>query len=262
MEESKGKGHGMSHEDLKFDFERHWALMQVVREAGGFGQHVAAHAAEVRKAFTHLEAALACMDEGVERLSENEWSPPMFKAAVALADEGALTAFVRAVDVDLSWHRHCGAGALLAERLNQPASRGDEIAREFLGRVAEEAGVRLLESPLDRPATHHVAVCTFVTPLGFGPSNARDFLPRGFVVSDILGWKKTAEDVALSIEIAMGDHGFGGLFTEDRPFTVIAVTETAEELEKLKADLSPVVDAANAKHGGRVWLDGFVRPSS
>lgn len=261
MEEGKEKGHKMSHDDLQLNFERHWALMGEVRVAGGFESYVAAHAAGVCEAFVRLALAIGCMDEGVERTSVEEDMPPMFKTAIALADRGALAAFAKLVGLDLTWHRHCGAGALLAERLGQSASRGDEVARQFLTEVAKEADVRLLESPLDRPITHHVAVCTYVTNLGFGPSHAHDVLPRGFVVSDILGWDKTVQDVNLSIAIAMGDHGFGDLFTKDCPFTVVAVAGTAEELGKLRADLEPIVEAANAAYPSRVLLDGFVKPS-
>ena len=82
----------------------------------------------------------------------------------------------------------------------------------------------------------------------------------GFVASRIyLGDKQTAVETAVSINIALGDHGFGKRITPEQPHVLVAVgNPNNPELstDALLKELQPIA----AQYNGKVKIYGLTAP--
>ncbi len=97
----------------------------------------------------------------------------------------------------------------------------------------------------------------------FIPGNLSGQLPQGYLIDrgDVMRHAVTAEErsypldeLAISIELALGAVGFGERFTPEAPFLVVVVADDEEDEEDWPA-LATELDDLAAAYGGRVRID-------
>lgn len=209
---------------------------------------------------------IGCMDEGASKIKS---APP----AVRLAGSGALLhhhldasqeAMVKIMDEHdlgyISWHKDCGAGAVLAEQLGRPAAEGDQMIKGFAESVAKVSGAEVVQSPLYRPPHQHVAVCHYYTGTRIAPHLGG--LPAGFVTSHFVLEGIDADygkhELAMAAGIAFGPHGFGDLFTEDTPYTIVVIAVNQPQLTQYLAEVREVIADLPDDIRKRVALRAFI----
>ncbi len=189
---------------------------------------------------------IGCMDEGVVRMSIGDRQPPEIRLAGAGIMLGQLLTVSRDITVKLikdhglaliSHHRDCGAGAAMASA----GENGDAVVKGFATSVATEAGIKVVCAPLDRVPHHHKAAAHYYCSVPFAPT---DDLPAGFVTSRFAVTREYGKrELRLAIDIAFGDHGFGELFTPERPYVIAVVASPGQqylykqEAEEVEASL-------------------------
>lgn len=190
---------------------------------------------------------VGCMDEGVVRMSSDDPRPP----AIRLAGAGILlgTSVEASRDMTakliednglalISYHRDCGAGAAMSS----VGENGDLVVKRFATSVATEAGIEAVCAPLDRLPHDHRAAAHYYCDAPCAPHAAN--LPAGFVTSRFAVTPEYGQrELQLAIAIAFGEHGFGELFTPERPYVIAVVANPdqqlryKQEVEAVKADL-------------------------
>ena len=211
-------------------------------------------AADILPAFDLADRTIRCVDEG---------TPGGLHSAGSgiLLDMDKAVSLVKSASADgITSHEGCGAAALFCRQKGIDPAQADKVARQWAQKLAQAAGMpykgHIGAEQMTRPAQFHNAVAVYYDGTGqFNPARAK-MLPHGFVVSrKYFG----AADLELCISIALGDHGFGKLFTRQNPFYVIAVsTNNNAEFapEKLQAEVQPLLE----KYQGRVALVSLVSP--
>ncbi len=201
---------------------------------------------------------IRCIDEG---------TPGGIHAAGSLILLSKLEAleFIRnARPEGITSHADCGAARLACKEkgLNANDDRTVESAAvSWAKEIAKLADVpyagHIAKEELSRPAGQHIARTVYYAGVpAFDPQRIEK-LPPGFVISRRQHSAGNAlTEVEISLDIALGGHGFGGLITKRSPILLIVIGDKAKPefcLENLKNELLPVV----SKKEGLVVLDGI-----
>lgn len=205
---------------------------------------------------------LGCMDEGVD-------------TGHNYAGSGILEGFERALEVaramgvtKVTSRAGCGAAHLAwssAPEGDRSASP-EEHTKAFSSRLATALGVpfeHIDHAKMKRPADYHIARVAWVDGTGiFDPRHDVD-LPFGFTVSRRHFTPEYAEkEVAIAVKIALDPHhGFGELFTREKPFIVIPIGDP-RNAEFSLATLERELHQFDGAHDGRVKVSGFTAPLS
>ncbi len=209
----------------------------------------------LRRSFGNHGGVLMCIDEGVE--------PGEGADAVYLAGSGILykkgslaTAAERRAQLvehlkgkgvtGVTSHTSCGACALYCSECGE--GEPEETSKEWAQRLAADLAVPYVEhvTNLRRPGFHD-ALTAYYDGTGRFMDPSRAGLPKGFIVSRALipDAAHAAYELDLASQIAMGAHGFGDMFTAEKPFHFVVVTdENHPELteEMLLNEIRPIVD--------------------
>ena len=204
------------------------------------------------------DRGLRCMDEGTP-------------GGIRLAGSGILLGldkagrFARRATSDggvdfVSYHRDCGAaGAYTAEHGGETFDN----ARQFAEKLAKQLGVEAREVKLERPQGLHIARAVYYDTTGhFDPSRVAG-MPAGFVISARYHDEADAlAELDMAIGIAMGSHGFGGLFHQEHPLLVVSVAANASQLTQTTARVGQHLDRLAKPKRSRIKVDGLMVGSS
>jgi hypothetical protein len=251
---------------------RLWAESRLVRElveAAGIQSYVVS-LSNLSDAFRPTDRALRCIDRGTP-------------GGVHLAGSGILIglekaqAFAQAAQAArITYHEDCGAARLWAKQNGQPEDQATEHAREFAQQLADALGVACEETPLTRPPGFHDELVVYYDGTGRADPARVSGLPKGFVISrPYFGddFPTALEQVRLAMEIALGPHGFGELFTAEHPLRLVAIGRqgtgdsdrgqgTAQKGELTVEQLIEELKLLELPAGQRIVVDGFGYGSS
>jgi len=205
----------------------------------------------LKQAFELKDRSLRCIDEGTPGGLHCAGSGILMDESVAVEE------FKKAGVDGIYSHEECGAAGIYAKQKGLDPAKSDEYGIDFAKRLAKKLNVpykgHIGIAEMARPSGLHVARVSYYDGTGkFDPSKAKD-LPNGFVVDRNHHSKEYAlQEMKVSINIALGSHGFGEKFTTEQPFMLIAVGD-----ENLKKELEPLA----AEFSGRVKIDGFTLSS-
>lgn len=161
----------------------------------------------------------------------------------------------------VTYHKDCGAAALWAREQGLPVEDAMQYGREFAENLAGELGVSCSEAWLEGEEGFHDELVVYYDGTGhFDPSRVR-FLPRGFVINRKLldfDVPYALQQVEIAVGIALGEHGFGELFTREAPLRLIPIGADEEHVRQLAAELQPW----QATHQPRVVVDGLIAPTA
>lgn len=203
--------------------------------------------------FDLKELTLKCMDERTP-------------GGIHLAGAGILLGLYNAVDFvkkakinKVTWHKECGAVALaLQKRGERPTpDEIDEKAKEFSENLAKEAGVDVEEEIMQGEISFHAARAIYFD--NTGEFNVTEELPAGFVISrKYLNKEYAQEELKIAISIALGDHGFGELFTVEQPLLIIAVSPL-DQIDETDLEIESVLMEIDEYKEGKIKLDQIVK---
>ena len=214
--------------------------------------------ANLKDAFVLEDRSVRCIDEGCcggVRLAGS---------GILCQDDAPLT-LAGKVDGIYS-HEECGAAALYARRNGLDTSDSDQYGVEWAKKLAEKLGVpykgHIGMDEMRRPSGQHIALVTYYDGSGcFDPSRLGE-LPPGFVISrSLLEPEYAKQELEISINIALGEHGLGKRFIPMTPFIVVPIGHPADELLSLDV-LTREARAVARGFNGRVAVSGFCAPSS
>jgi len=223
----------------------------------GFAEYVK-ELADFGKAFTLNDMAVRCIDEGTP-------------GGVHLAGSGILLGVDKAAEIlkqagvtEITSHDECGAAGIYARQNGLDPSKSDEYGKEFARKLAEKTGLPYTKhipiKEMARPSGFHSARVAYYDGTGKFDCSLVEGLPGGFVVNRrYLDKSYALEEMKVCISIATGDHGFGSLITPEAPFLLVAVGDAAGGVFGLEA-LKKELESLEAVSGGKVKVDGFVRP--
>ncbi len=236
--------------------------------------------------FSDKRERVCCMDEGTANLDS--------KGSLCMAGSGILypaqsweERIKRVVEIchrlgvrQITSHDGCGAAGLAFKRDGGAAKLGDitpdeygqKWARELqaaldkrLGR-RESASVNISAGEMKRPPEFHNARVVWFDATGrFNPAKLGDAIPRGFVIDyghavELARTREEADyplaELAVAINIALGEYGFGKKFTADRPLVIVVLARNPGELETVKEWIARGLPADKKE---LVRVDGFVR---
>jgi len=212
----------MPEPDLKALRLQLWAESRLVREtveALGFAGYVVS-LSNLSDAFRPRDRALRCIDGRTP-------------GGVHLAGSGILMgidkakAFAQAAKADrITYHEDCGAARKWAMENHRGADEATACAREFAEALADALSLPCAETPLAGPAGFHNETAIYYDGTGRFDASRLSSLPKGFIISrPYFGddFPAALEEVKLAIGTALGEHGFGELFTPEHPLRVVAI---------------------------------------
>jgi hypothetical protein len=185
---------------------------------------------DFERAFGDKRKVLCCIDEGTPfGVMRSAGSGMLTKG-----DERAV--FLRALKEagveSVMSHAHCGAAGLYRSLNNITDKSVDEVAIESAKKIADELGVTYEGhiTELKRPVEFHNARVVYYDASGrFNPALTDEELPNGFVVSrKYMSSKQALAELDIAVSIALGEHGFGEMFTSESPLLIVAVTQEQE----------------------------------
>lgn len=242
----------MHHQPSQEYWDRQSPLITKIFEHGAekFFQSVP----DIEQAFHPGDRWLRCIDEGCPG------GVHLAGSGVLLGEDMAAKIAQAAGVTAVTSHEECGAAKLAAQQAGVDVAQSDAHGKEFAARLAKRLGVSYTHLPLSemaRPAHLHVARVVYYDGTGkFDPARVPE-LPPGFVISRRFLTKTYAvKECEIAVSIALGDHGFGKLFTPDEPLLIIVIghpTDAALGLEQLGTEVTPLA----AAHGQRVVVDGL-----
>lgn len=205
----------------------------------------------LKQAFDPKDRSLRCIDEG---------TPGGLHCAGSgiLMDESTAIEEFRRAEVDgIYSHEECGAAGIYAKQKGLDPSKSDEYGIKFAKQLARKLNVpykgHIGIAEMARPSGLHTARVSYYDSTGrLDPARLKE-LPNGFVIDRChhpVGY--ALQEMKVSIDIALGSHGFSKRFTAETPFILIAIGD-----EELKKELEPLA----AEFDGRVKIDGFTPPS-
>ena len=237
--------HEQNHELIKQNFEAQEAVMQKIMKQGA--RPYFESLPELGKAFRPHDRWIKCIDDR---------TPGGFHSAgsgILRPLDEVLASFKKARVAGITSHDGCGAAALYAKQNNLPGNT-DEYGREWAKKIADLLDVTYENIEVDKP--HNARVCYYDNTARFNYKEVDGLLP-GFIISrGIQSEAVSINEAGISTTIATGDHGFGKLITEQKPFLFLIIAKSEKELEDLKNELAPV----QTKFGRQVKIDGFIAP--
>ncbi len=224
----------------------------------GMGEYVKG-IADLASAFQPADKWLRCIDEGTPG------GVHMAGSGILLGVEAAAEAARAAGATTITSHEECGAAKLFVAEKGLDPEKSDSYGQEFARELAKKIGVNYYHLPLSeiaRPAGLHVARVAYYDGTGsFDPTRVAG-LPAGFVISRrYLAPEDAQRECAIAVGIALGNHGFGTLFTPAAPFLIMVIGDPSSRERSLQR-LRDEVGTLASRHGGRVAVDGFTAPSA
>ncbi len=210
----------------------------------------------LKDAFVLGDRSVRCIDEGCP-------------GGVRLAGSGILyqddaeAALAGKVDGIYS-HAECGAAALYAKQNGLDTDNSDHYGIEWAKGLAERLGVpykgHIGIDGMVRPSGQHIAWVTYYDGSGrFDPSRVEK-LPPGFVISrNLLDSEYAKQELEVSINIALGDHGLGERVTPETPFIVAPIGNPHDNTLGLEI-LTEEAKSVAQKFEGRVIVSSFIAP--
>jgi flagellar basal body-associated protein FliL len=201
------------------------------------------------QAFQLKDTYLRCVDEGAPGGLHMAGSGCLYERA-AEDLKGKITGI---------WtHEGCGAAKLYVETKKIQTDSPDSVADAEAKKLAEKIGVpylgRIPASEMKRPPTLHDARTIYYDGTGKLEYTQVPGIPKGFMVSRKLisdpGYAKA--EVEVCIGIAMGDHGFGHLFTGKTPLYICCVGGLDKESVPLKTMVDEMTAVASKFHNVEV----------
>jgi hypothetical protein len=222
---------------------------------------------QTKHCFRIEKRVINCMDEG---------TPGGFRVAgsLILLPEKEAQFFVRESSAEgLFSHTDCGAAALAFRRkYNLKANEKvalkeiDEFAKAEAKRIAKITNIaywgHLEKNDLQRPLGLHIASAAYYLGIPYFDPSKNPILPPGFVISRKFLPKDYAQfELQLAINIALGEHGFDGLFSQNEPFLLIIITERdSQEFteEKLKEEVIEVINSLSPEFSSLIKVESFL----
>ncbi len=249
---------GMNANEKENDVEEEWdrttEIVRAVRSVGGFQNFAKQHTSEV-SGFLSEPDHVCCIDERIP----HEGAISIAGSGILIKDDPeALSVLVDSLKAKkikkVFMHENCGAVGLYANSKGISLEDANKEALEWAEKLTKLLGGDEVQKILPVDINFHNAQCAYVMledVSGIGKS-----FPRGFEISSCVSFPKMLDQVKVSIDIALGGHGFGTLFTKEDPFTVVAVAKNTDELSTVKKheDLVQIVGCYNE----RAVIDGFV----
>lgn len=166
---------------------------------------------------------------------------------------------------EVTSHDGCGAAAIKFKQMKDEGIlpggvfSADELGKYYSARLAEKMGIEYRHiTSEEMSGSLHDERAVYVD--GTGKLDLGGDLPPGFICSGPslnLSSEYLTIEIATLTSIALGDHGFGGKFTEENPFYVLIFAEDKDQLSELKSIAQKAVD----KFDGRVVVDGVLKNS-
>jgi len=189
-------------------------------------------------------------------------------SGILLGEEATLKMFERAMPDFIYSHEECGAVALWAKKTGRNPAGAGKYAIEWVEKISARAGIQhghLAIGNMARPAGLHIARVIYLDGTGKFDSRGVSGVPAGFQIScRYLDPEYAAEELRVSISIALGEHGFGmDLITHDSPLLLIVIGDAASARHtssKLRMLVERVVQ--NHPHKDRLRIDSFDAPLS
>jgi len=234
-----------NHELLSQHFKEQEEVMQKIYRTGARSYFESLP--DLVKAFSPHDRWIRCIDDRTPGGYHSAGSGILRK------EEEVLASFRAAQVQGITSHDGCGAAAMYAQK-NSLTSNPDEYGKRWSEQIAGKLGVPYKHIEISKP--HNARICYYDGTRRFNFSNVDSLLP-GFIVSRRIQDSATSiNEAEITANIALGDHGFGKLITEDRPFVVVAIGQSEKELEEFKKELTPTL----SNFGNKVKIDGFVAP--
>jgi hypothetical protein len=247
--------HQHDHHELA---QEYWAREQAALDAiySGGMQKYAESLPDLSKAFDLKSRTIRCIDEGIKQDGIS-----LAGSGILLDESEVLGTIAHAHADGITCHEGCGAVALALKKAGKDPADADKVAQEWASQLAVRAGIpykgfiRLAD--MARPPEMHIARTIYYDGTGRLALSGAPELPKGFIISRKYTNRHYAEhEIKVAIDIAMGDHGFGQLITEDQPLVIIPIAAVGRG--ELDADrLRQEVENASVGFGGRVRIDGL-----
>lgn len=216
---------------------------------------------DIAQAFESTDRIIRCMDERTRR------------GVLHLAGAGRLLGIKETLEfikvsgaTGISWHLGCGAVEIFLQHLTDhpTAAQVDLEARKIAQAIAHRAELPCYLEPTDPDLKSHVSTAIYVDATGEFDQTMVKGLPVGFHISwkwlsQIGAQEYALDEIGIAHSIAFGHHGYGDLFTPDKPFLIVVVAESIRQLERILDQLEEKFEEELRE--GRTVLDGFVRPS-
>lgn len=236
----------MHAEKLQQYWNEQTILLQRIINAGGFEKYIVSEPNQA-EIWRLPNRSLGCIDEGCA------------KTGYHLAGSGILLGVDKTVGLvkkagidEVTSHDGCGAAGLYAKREGLDTAKSDNYGIVFSQKVAEIAGLKyrhITAEEMARPAEFHIARLAVYGGTGrFNPTAIQDF-PAAFWISRHLN-PDANEELIISVQIALGNHGFGSLITQQEPFHVLVVGKKDAPLlsaQTLNDELTPLLKEYNSR---------------
>lgn len=201
------------------------------------------------KAFAGPEVLreVSCMDEGDDGSGK--------EGVLKIGFGGAMIGYERAASdlansglkiVAVSSHEGCGAAALHAKAMGisdcDSDAVGDGAAQDLAERLEVPYSGRTSFEGMSRPRDLHIARVAYYDGTNRFVPSLTPGLPKGFLVTrGLISDRSYAVKLAqITVNIALGDHGFGVKFTPETPFYLVAVADNQEKLDELRVELEEI----------------------
>jgi len=246
-----------NHENLEKIKQKAFKEYQEIMEqiyADGFSKY-AEKLDNLNEAFEGCDNCVRCVDEGTPGGVHSAGSG-------ILRDENeVIESFKKAGVKKITSHDGCGAAAYYAKLNDLDSTKSDEYGKEWSQKIATALDIpyeHIDASDMNRSIEFHNARISYYDGTGKFDYSKVEGLPPGFIISrNIQSLDVSLEEVGISQQIALGDHGFGELFSQDNPFLIVAIAESEEALAELKEELSNLENLPKT-----VTIDGFVTPKN
>ncbi|OQA04895.1 MAG: hypothetical protein BWY68_00072 [bacterium ADurb.Bin400] len=210
-----------------------------------------------KEIFSLEDRCLRCIDEGTQGGLHLAGSGILLDMATAkrYASQAGVTGVYS--------HDECGAAKLYAVNEKLDPEFSDEFGIEWAKMLAENLGVpykgHIGINAMARPSGFHTARVSYYDGTGQFDGAKLNELPNGFVINrKYLDPDYAQKELAVSLSIAFGNHGFGHKFTPSTPFLILIFATNPEELLVLTAEAK----AAAAEYGSRVKIEGMLAVTS
>jgi hypothetical protein len=246
------------HENHQEEKEQIWREQQPIFEEiqnQGFSGYV--NSLENLEEAFHADRLIRCIDEGTPDGIHSAGS------GILMDKAAAVKAFHEAGATGVTSHEGCGAAKLYAVEKGLDLSKSDEYGKEWAEELAEALNLpyagHIEANQMARPEGFHIARVVYYDGTGKFNYSAVKELPPGFIISrKFIGETEAEKEIGIAESIAMGDHGFGDLITEDNPFLIVAIGDSEASTAKLKQEIENI----SHNYGKRVKIDGFVAPEN
>jgi len=237
---------------------------------------------DIKRAFKSPQKCVVCMDEGTAHKDINGEAKFCIGGSGILFtadnDEDRLEKVAKLMIeqgvVNITSHGGCGAAGIAYKRdfpnANEHenlASKIEEYAKMWSDKLADkikELGhpaerTHILAEDMERPVEFHNARVVYYDAVGGFNPNIEIGLPMGFVIERAyLPVEYANEELRIAVNIAFGSHGFKELFSTIFPFIIIVLAKDKNDLEKIKNEVSAVLDQNEDFKQGKIKIDGAV----